>query len=253
MPLSASRAGMDYARPSSSRSSLWSLTAAKIAHRRAVLCAVRLDGADATDRRRIAGDQIRLRLQHGVAAGVDRAAADAGASSARCRSAATSWCSARPATVRKSGSSASSACRATASRCMPEGSGSTANRWRFAPTAPARWKPTTARWRRRRVSSRRCRAVASTPSSRSPAMVLTTTWPISSFRRAMCSSWATTATTPRTAACRSPTGGVGMLPTGNLVGRVNTLVGSWDLGMADKPIWTWPSGLRMSRFFASVH
>jgi signal peptidase I len=47
-------------------------------------------------------------------------------------------------------------------------------------------------------------------------------------------------------------GGVGMLPTGNLVGRVNTLVGSWDLGMADKPIWTWPSGLRLSRFFASV-
>jgi signal peptidase I len=43
-----------------------------------------------------------------------------------------------------------------------------------------------------------------------------------------------------------------MLPTGNLVGRVNTLVGSWDLGMADKPIWTWPSGLRLSRFFASV-
>jgi signal peptidase I len=47
-------------------------------------------------------------------------------------------------------------------------------------------------------------------------------------------------------------GGVGMLPTDNLVGRVNTLVGSWDLGMADKPIWTWPSGLRLSRFFASV-
>ena len=47
-------------------------------------------------------------------------------------------------------------------------------------------------------------------------------------------------------------GGVGMLPTGNLVGRVTTLVGSWDLGMADKPIWTWPSGLRLSRFFASV-
>jgi len=48
-------------------------------------------------------------------------------------------------------------------------------------------------------------------------------------------------------------GGVGMLPTANLVGRVNTVVGSWDLGMADRPIWTWPSGLRLSRFFASVH
>jgi signal peptidase I len=47
-------------------------------------------------------------------------------------------------------------------------------------------------------------------------------------------------------------GGVGMLPTENLVGRVNTVVGSWDLGIANKPIWTWPSGLRLSRFFTAV-
>src|SRR6185312_12816652 len=48
-------------------------------------------------------------------------------------------------------------------------------------------------------------------------------------------------------------GGVGMLPTANLVGRVSTLVGSWDLGVKDQPIWTWPSGLRLSRFFTAVH
>ena len=48
-------------------------------------------------------------------------------------------------------------------------------------------------------------------------------------------------------------GGVGMLPTGNLVGRVSTLVGSWDLAVTkSSPIWTWPSGLRLSRFFATV-
>jgi signal peptidase I len=48
-------------------------------------------------------------------------------------------------------------------------------------------------------------------------------------------------------------GGVGMLPTNNLVGRVNVLVGSWDLGMRHQPVWTWPSGLRLSRFFTAVH
>jgi signal peptidase I len=48
-------------------------------------------------------------------------------------------------------------------------------------------------------------------------------------------------------------GGVGMLPTANLVGRVDYLIGSWDLGMEHRPIWTWPSGLRLSRFFSAVH
>jgi signal peptidase I len=47
-------------------------------------------------------------------------------------------------------------------------------------------------------------------------------------------------------------GGVGMLPIDNLVGRVDGIVGSWDLGMTSKPIWTWPSGLRLSRFFTGV-
>jgi signal peptidase I len=48
-------------------------------------------------------------------------------------------------------------------------------------------------------------------------------------------------------------GGVGMLPVDDLVGRVDAVVGSWDLGMKDKPIWTWPAGLRLSRFFSAVH
>jgi signal peptidase I len=48
-------------------------------------------------------------------------------------------------------------------------------------------------------------------------------------------------------------GGVGLLPVVNLVGRVDAIVGSWDLGMQHQPIWTWPSGLRLSRFFSAVH
>jgi signal peptidase I len=47
-------------------------------------------------------------------------------------------------------------------------------------------------------------------------------------------------------------GGVGMLPVKNLVGRVDGIVGSWDLGMKNRPVWTWPQGLRLSRFFSAV-
>jgi signal peptidase I len=47
-------------------------------------------------------------------------------------------------------------------------------------------------------------------------------------------------------------GGVGILPMGNLVGRVDALVGSWDLGVKKQPIWAWASGLRLARFFTSV-
>ncbi|MBI1204748.1 MAG: signal peptidase I [Rhodopseudomonas sp.] len=47
-------------------------------------------------------------------------------------------------------------------------------------------------------------------------------------------------------------GGVGMLPVDNLVGRVDMLIGSWDLGMKHQPIWTWPKGLRLARFFTAV-
>ena len=48
-------------------------------------------------------------------------------------------------------------------------------------------------------------------------------------------------------------GGVGLLPTDNLVGRVDAIVGSWDLGVRNKPVTDWLSGFRMSRFFTSVH
>jgi signal peptidase I len=47
-------------------------------------------------------------------------------------------------------------------------------------------------------------------------------------------------------------GGVGMLPVQNLVGRVDAVVGSWDLGLESQPVWTWPAGLRLSRFFTAV-
>ena len=48
-------------------------------------------------------------------------------------------------------------------------------------------------------------------------------------------------------------GGVGMLPVDDLVGRVDGIVGSWDLGMKSRPVWTWPQGLRLSRFFSAVY
>jgi signal peptidase I len=48
-------------------------------------------------------------------------------------------------------------------------------------------------------------------------------------------------------------GGVGLVPVENLVGRVDVVLGSWDLGVARNPIWTWPSGLRLSRFFSWVN
>jgi signal peptidase I len=48
-------------------------------------------------------------------------------------------------------------------------------------------------------------------------------------------------------------GGVGLLPTDNLVGRVDAIVGSWDLGIRSQPVWTWLSGFRVARFFTTVH
>jgi signal peptidase I len=48
-------------------------------------------------------------------------------------------------------------------------------------------------------------------------------------------------------------GGVGLLPTDNLIGRVESVVASWDLNVKEQPVWTWPSGLRMARFFTAVH
>jgi signal peptidase I len=48
-------------------------------------------------------------------------------------------------------------------------------------------------------------------------------------------------------------GGVGLLPTANLIGRVESVVASWDLNVKEQPVWTWPSGLRIARFFTAVH
>jgi signal peptidase I len=48
-------------------------------------------------------------------------------------------------------------------------------------------------------------------------------------------------------------GGVGLLPTDNLVGRVDAIVGSWDMGIRNQPVWTWLSGFRLARFFTAVH
>jgi len=48
-------------------------------------------------------------------------------------------------------------------------------------------------------------------------------------------------------------GGVGLLPVANLVGRVDALVGSWDLAVRHQPVSTWLSGLRLSRFFTAVN
>jgi signal peptidase I len=48
-------------------------------------------------------------------------------------------------------------------------------------------------------------------------------------------------------------GGVGLVPVENLVGRVDVVLGSWDLGIAHQPVWDWPSGLRLSRFFSRVN
>lgn len=48
-------------------------------------------------------------------------------------------------------------------------------------------------------------------------------------------------------------GGVGLLPIDNLIGRADAIAGSWDLGLQSQPISTWPSGLRIGRFFTAVH
>ncbi|MBI5264545.1 MAG: signal peptidase I [Bradyrhizobium sp.] len=47
-------------------------------------------------------------------------------------------------------------------------------------------------------------------------------------------------------------GGVGLLPIDNLVGRADAVLGSWDLAMRHQPLWTWPSGFRLARFFTAI-
>lgn len=50
-------------------------------------------------------------------------------------------------------------------------------------------------------------------------------------------------------------GGVGLLPTDNLVGRVEAVLGSYDLGVTRHPAKasSWLSGLRIGRFLTSVN
>ena len=47
-------------------------------------------------------------------------------------------------------------------------------------------------------------------------------------------------------------GGVGLLPIDHLVGRADAVVGSWDLGFKNQPVWAWLSGFRLDRFFTAV-
>jgi len=50
-------------------------------------------------------------------------------------------------------------------------------------------------------------------------------------------------------------GGVGLLPTDSLVGRVEAVLGSYDLGVARRPASaaSWLSGLRLGRFLTTVN
>ena len=48
-------------------------------------------------------------------------------------------------------------------------------------------------------------------------------------------------------------GGVGLLPVDNLVGRVDAIAASWDMGIKSRPVWDWLAGLRLARFFTAVH
>jgi signal peptidase I len=47
-------------------------------------------------------------------------------------------------------------------------------------------------------------------------------------------------------------GGVGFVPVENLVGRAAFVLGSWDFPIMRQPIWTWPAGVRVSRFFSGI-
>jgi signal peptidase I len=47
-------------------------------------------------------------------------------------------------------------------------------------------------------------------------------------------------------------GGVGFVPLENLVGRADIVLGSWDFLAAERSVWSWISGIRVSRFFSKV-
>jgi signal peptidase I len=48
-------------------------------------------------------------------------------------------------------------------------------------------------------------------------------------------------------------GGVGLLSVDNLVGRVDAIAASWDIGVKSRPVWDWIAGVRLARFFTAVH
>jgi signal peptidase I len=48
-------------------------------------------------------------------------------------------------------------------------------------------------------------------------------------------------------------GGVGLLSVDNLVGRVDAIAASWDIGVKSRPVWDWLAGVRLARFFTAVH
>jgi signal peptidase I len=47
-------------------------------------------------------------------------------------------------------------------------------------------------------------------------------------------------------------GGVGILPVENLVGRVDLVLASWEIGITSLPFRDWPSAIRFDRFFSRV-
>ena len=47
-------------------------------------------------------------------------------------------------------------------------------------------------------------------------------------------------------------GGTGLVPLENVMGRVEGVLGSWDIEQKRQPLWRWPAGLRFDRFFSGV-
>ena len=104
---------------------------------------------------------------------------------------------------------------------------------------------------RRRASSRRCPAArehAILQAAR--ALARSTTCPRSSCRRTTCSSWATTATIPPTAACRSAPAASACCRSPTWSDASTRWSARGTSALKNQPVWTWPSGLR---FVAVLH